>query len=40
MTIFGDLVAEQDGLENVLAGLDEARWMSASGAAGWSSKHP
>jgi len=36
MTIFGDLAAEQDRLENILAGLDETRWMSASGAAGWT----
>jgi len=36
MTIFEDLVAEQDRLENVLAGLDETRWTSASGAAGWT----
>jgi uncharacterized protein (TIGR03084 family) len=36
MTIFEDLVAEQDRLENILAGLDETRWTSASGAAGWT----
>jgi uncharacterized protein (TIGR03084 family) len=36
MTIFEDLAAEQDRLENILAGLDETRWASASGAAGWT----
>jgi uncharacterized protein (TIGR03084 family) len=36
MTIFGDLAAEQDRLENILADLDETGWMSASGAAGWT----
>jgi uncharacterized protein (TIGR03084 family) len=36
MTIFEDLAAEQDRLENILAGLDETRWTSASGAAGWT----
>jgi len=36
MTIFEDLVAEQDRLENILAGLDETRWTAASGAAGWT----
>jgi uncharacterized protein (TIGR03084 family) len=36
MTVFDDLVAEQERLEGILAGLDEAQWMSPSGAAGWT----
>jgi uncharacterized protein (TIGR03084 family) len=36
MTIFDDLAAEQDRLEGILAALDEARWLSASAAAGWT----
>jgi uncharacterized protein (TIGR03084 family) len=36
MGIFEDLAAEQDRLEHILAGLDEAQWMSASAAAGWT----
>ena len=36
MTIFDDLAAEQERLEKILFGLDEARWMSPSGAEGWS----
>lgn len=36
MTVFDDLAAEQDRLERVLAGLDEAQWRSASGASGWT----
>src|SRR5437764_367695 len=36
MGIFEDLAAEQDGLERILAGLDEAQWMSASAAEGWT----
>jgi uncharacterized protein (TIGR03084 family) len=36
MTIFDDLAAEQDRLESILAGLDEARWRAASAAAGWT----
>ncbi len=36
MTIFDDLVAEQDRLDALLGGLDEAQWMSPSGAAGWT----
>jgi uncharacterized protein (TIGR03084 family) len=36
MSIFDDLAAEQDRLEQILAGLDEAQWMSASAAAGWT----
>ena len=29
-------MAEQDRLHDILAGLDEAQWMSPSGAAGWT----
>ena len=36
MTIFDDLAAEQDRLEKILLGLDEAQWMSPSGALGWT----
>jgi uncharacterized protein (TIGR03084 family) len=36
MTVFDDLGAEQDRLEGILAGLDEAEWMSPSAAAGWT----
>jgi len=36
MTVVDDLVAEQDRLEDILGRLDEAEWMSASGAAGWT----
>jgi uncharacterized protein (TIGR03084 family) len=36
MTIFEDLVAEQDRLEDILSGLDEAQWMSPSDAPGWT----
>ena len=36
MEIFDDLVAEQDRLEAILDELDEAAWLSPSGAAGWS----
>jgi uncharacterized protein (TIGR03084 family) len=36
MTVFDDLGAEQDRLEGILGGLDEAQWMSESGAAGWT----
>ena len=36
MVIFDDLTAEQDRLESVLDGLDEAQWMSPSAAAGWT----
>jgi hypothetical protein len=30
MSIFDDLAAEQDRLEKILAGLDEAQWGTAS----------
>jgi len=36
MTVFDDLAAEQERLEGLLGGLDEAQWMSPSGAAGWT----
>ena len=36
MTIFDDLAAEQERLEKILLGLDEAQWMSPSGAKGWT----
>jgi uncharacterized protein (TIGR03084 family) len=36
MTIFDDLAAEQERLEEILLGLDEAQWMSPSGARGWT----
>ena len=36
MAIFDDLEAEQDRLEDILAGLDDAQWMAASGAKGWT----
>jgi uncharacterized protein (TIGR03084 family) len=36
MTIFDDLAAEQDRLEKILTGLDEAQWGAASAAAGWT----
>jgi len=36
MTVVDDLAAEQERLESILAGLDEAQWASASGAAGWT----
>jgi uncharacterized protein (TIGR03084 family) len=36
VTIFDDLVAEQDRIETILTGLDDAAWLSPSGAAGWT----
>jgi uncharacterized protein (TIGR03084 family) len=36
MTVFDDLAAEQERLESILGGLDEAQWLSPSGAAGWT----
>jgi uncharacterized protein (TIGR03084 family) len=36
MAIFDDLTAEQDRLEDILSGLDEAQWTSPSSAAGWT----
>lgn len=36
MAIFEDLEAEQDRLDGILAGLDEAQWATPSAAAGWS----
>jgi uncharacterized protein (TIGR03084 family) len=36
MTVFDDLAAEQERLEGILGGLDEAQWLAPSGAAGWT----
>jgi uncharacterized protein (TIGR03084 family) len=36
MAIFDDLAAEQDRLQGILDGLDEAQWASPSAAAGWT----
>jgi uncharacterized protein (TIGR03084 family) len=36
MSIFDDLAAEQERLEKILAGLDDAQWMAASAAEGWT----
>jgi hypothetical protein len=33
MTVFDDLAAEQERLEGILDGPDEAQWASPSGAA-------
>lgn len=36
MAIFDDLAAEQDRLQTILDGLDEAQWATESGAPGWT----
>jgi len=36
VSIFDDLVAEQDRIETILTDLDEDGWLSPSGAAGWT----
>jgi uncharacterized protein (TIGR03084 family) len=36
MSIFDDLAAEQERLEKILAGLDDAQWTSPSAAQGWT----
>lgn len=36
MDILTDLVAEQDRLESILAGLDDGQWLSPSLAEGWT----
>jgi uncharacterized protein (TIGR03084 family) len=36
MSIFDDLAAEQERLEKILAGLDEAQWGTGSAAEGWT----
>jgi uncharacterized protein (TIGR03084 family) len=36
MAIFDDLEAEEDRLQDILAGLDESQWTTESGAPGWS----
>jgi uncharacterized protein (TIGR03084 family) len=36
VTVFDDLAAEQDRLDRILSGFDEAQWMLPSAAAGWT----
>jgi uncharacterized protein (TIGR03084 family) len=36
MSIFEDLAAEEERLEKILSGLDEAQWGSPSAADGWT----
>lgn len=36
MTVFDDLVAEQDRLDGIMAVLSPEQWLTESGAAGWS----
>ena len=36
VAIFDDLAAEQDRLDAILGGLDDAEWAAPSAAAGWS----
>lgn len=36
VAIFDDLEAEEERLQDILDGLDEGQWASASGAPGWS----
>ena len=36
MSIFDDLGAEQERLEKILIGLDDAQWRSPSAAQGWT----
>jgi uncharacterized protein (TIGR03084 family) len=36
MTVFDDLVAEQDRLDAILSGLSPEQWLTESRAAGWS----
>jgi uncharacterized protein (TIGR03084 family) len=36
VVVFDDLVAEQDRLDAILGGLDEASWAAPSAAAGWT----
>jgi uncharacterized protein (TIGR03084 family) len=36
MTVFDDLAAEQGRLDDILAGLSQAQWLSESAAVGWS----
>jgi uncharacterized protein (TIGR03084 family) len=36
MTVFDDLAAEEEQLDDILAGLSQAQWLSESAAAGWS----
>lgn len=36
MSIFDDLEAEEERLQDILEGLDESQWTTESGASGWS----
>src|SRR5438270_7918671 len=36
MDVFDDLAAEEDTIEAILSELDEAAWLSPSGARGWT----
>lgn len=36
MTVIDDLATEQDRLEGILDGLDDAQWASPSGCPGWT----
>lgn len=36
MSIFDDLEAEEERLQDILAGLDDKQWATESGAPGWS----
>jgi uncharacterized protein (TIGR03084 family) len=36
VAVFDDLVAEQDRLDAILSGLDEADWAAPSAATGWT----
>jgi uncharacterized protein (TIGR03084 family) len=36
VSIFDDLIAEQDRIETILTDLDNDAWLSPSGAAGWT----
>lgn len=36
MSIFDDLEAEEERLQDILEGLDESQWATESGAPGWS----
>jgi len=36
VSVIDDLGAEQERLEGILSGLDEAQWVASSGAAGWT----
>ena len=36
MSIFDDLEAEEERLQDILSGLDDSQWATESGAPGWS----